>query len=157
MQYRTDFETLNRLIFVITKFSLVILITFLHERVLIKLQNMQPSFIVSSGLCFLPLFSFFFNTNFGISPINQFTQIWLHTVDESRVEKTRLLLHWRLPPTGTYHKHLPNSWIFILFFKIWQIWITWIIFCKVLYILKEREIEREECLMHPQNVGFYKK
>jgi hypothetical protein len=26
-----------------------------------------------------------------------------------------------------------------------------------LYILKEREIEREECLMHPQNVGFYKK
>lgn len=53
LQYMIDFESLNHLIFVITKFSLVILITFLHERVLIKPQNMQPSFILSSGLCFL--------------------------------------------------------------------------------------------------------
>ncbi len=143
MQYRIDFESLNHLVFVITIFSLVILITFLHQRVLIKLQNMQPSFILSSGLCFLLLL---FPTNFvmllkSVSPVNQFSQIWLHTIDESGVKNTRLLLHWRLPPTGTYHKHLPNSWIFILFLKIWQIWITWIIFAKICTFLK-RERER---------------
>jgi hypothetical protein len=59
--------------------------------------------------------------------------------------------YWNLPQTST--KLLDFYFIFQTLTNLDNL----DNFCKDLYSLKEREIEREEYLMHPQNVGFCKR